>query len=94
MTMQNKFTTGLLLAPAIILLIPFIAMQFTGEVDWSTGDFAVMGVLLYGAVFSYLFLSRMVTEPQHRIIIGTIIALAVLWLWAELAVGIFTNWGS
>src|ERR1041385_1445087 len=36
------------LATASMLMVPLVAMQFTGEVNWSTGDFIVMGVLLFG----------------------------------------------
>ncbi len=31
---------------------------------------------------------------QNALIVTALIVLVFLWLWAELAVGIFTNWGS
>jgi hypothetical protein len=34
---------------AVILLLPLVAMQFTGEVDWGVADFVLAGILLGGA---------------------------------------------
>ena len=31
---------------ALLLLVPFVAMQFTGQVDWSAADFLVFGAML------------------------------------------------
>lgn len=102
--MKNKATIALLLTPIVILLIPFLAMQFQipvmdpgsglEQVNWSVSDFIVMGILLYGAVFGYLLLSKLTANSAYKTAIGIGIVLLVLWLWAELAVGIFTNWGS
>ena len=33
----------------IMLLIPFISMQFTDEVDWTVSDFIVFGAMLAAA---------------------------------------------
>ena len=45
---QNKRLIGIVLTVALLLLIPFIAMQFTNEVKWSLPDFVAAGVLLLG----------------------------------------------
>ena len=34
---------------SLILLVPFIAMQFTDEINWKPFDFVVAGLLLLGA---------------------------------------------
>ena len=47
-TFQNKRLIGIVLTVALILLIPFVAMRFTNEVDWKLLDFTIMGVLLLG----------------------------------------------
>ena len=87
--MQNKRLTGIVLAVAILLLIPLIAMQFTSEVDWKPFDFIVMGILLLGTGLLCELVIRNVKRTRHRIIIcGALLATFFL-VWAELAVGIF-----
>jgi hypothetical protein len=89
MIAQNKRLFGILLTVAIILSIPLVAMQFTSEVDWSIGDFVIMGILLTGTGLMCELVIRKVKRPENRyIIILAILALLFL-IWAELAVGIF-----
>jgi hypothetical protein len=72
-----------------LLLIPFIAMQFTNEVNWSFFDFVVAGILLLTTALVIEFSFRKITNTKHRIIIAIIIFLSLFLIWAELAVGIF-----
>jgi hypothetical protein len=68
-------------------------MQFTTEVKWDETDFIVMGSLLYGTASLFVLAAR--TAPRkHRLLIGGLFTAAFLYLWAELAVGVFTNLGS
>ena len=46
--MKNKRLILILITIVFLLLIPFIAMQFTNEVDWTVSDFIVIGILLPG----------------------------------------------
>jgi hypothetical protein len=72
-----------------ILLIPFIAMQFTSEVDWSLSDFVMMGVLLTGTgLLIELAIRKIKTNPKRLIVLGGILLVFSL-IWVELAVGIF-----
>ena len=48
------------LATAFVLLLPLVAMQITGEVDWSVADFVFAGALLAG---SGLLLELAVRKP-------------------------------
>lgn len=73
----------------LLLLIPFLAMQFTNEVAWSVMDFVVAGILLLGTGLVIEFVLRKVKNTKHRIIICILILLALLLLWLELAVGLF-----
>ena len=79
---------------AVILSIPLIAMQFSDEVDWDLADFIIIGTLLFGAGLLYDFIASRLQNSNRRLVVGLIIAAFVLYIWAELAVGIFTNWGS
>lgn len=87
--MQNKRLTGILLTVAFLLLIPFVAMQFTQEVKWTLLDFVVMGALLLGTGLMCELVLRNVTKTKYRIAICGAIMVAFLLIWVELAVGIF-----
>ncbi len=87
--MQNKRLIGVVLSAAFLLLIPLIAMQFSDEVNWTLSDFVVAGVLLLGAGLVCEFVLRKINKTSHRVAICTGILVALLIVWAELAVGIF-----
>jgi len=87
--MKNKRLIGILLAVAVLLLIPFLAMQFTDEVQWSAFDFMVMGVLLLGTGLLCELALRRVSKVEYRIVACAVILAAFFLVWAELAVGIF-----
>lgn len=89
MMTQNKRLIGILLTVAFILLIPFIAMQFTNEVNWTLFDFVVMGVLLLGTGLLCELVMRKVKNMDYRISIMAVVLVALFLIWAELAVGIF-----
>lgn len=74
---------------AAVLLTPLIAMQFTDEVRWTAFDFAVAGGLLVGGAGFYELAVRLVRRPHLRALIAAALALAVLVIWAQGAVGIF-----
>lgn len=77
------------IAIAAILVLPFLAMQWTDEVTWTAADFAVAGILLVGANILYELAARRMADRKYRIIVGSIIVAAVLIIWAEGAIGIF-----
>ena len=89
MITQNKRLIGIVLTVALLLLIPFMAMQFTDEVNWTLSDFIVMGVLLLGTGLLCELVLRKVKKTEHRIILCAVILAALFLIWAELAVGIF-----
>lgn len=87
--MKNKRLLIILASAAVLLLIPFIAMQFTNEVNWSISDFAIMGGMLTGTGLLIELTLRMVKSWQNRLIICGVVLVLFLLVWAELAVGIF-----
>ncbi len=87
--MKNKRLKIILTAVAVLLSIPFIAMQFTDEVSWTIFDFIVMGILLLSTGLLFELAMRKVTKKSYRIAIYIAIPIAFLIIWAELAVGIF-----
>jgi hypothetical protein len=85
---QNKRHISIVLFVALLLLIPFVAMQFTNEVNWSLFDFVIMGALLLTTSFMGELVLRKVKKVEYRIFIILVIAIAFFLIWAELAVGI------
>lgn len=91
---KNKSIARIIGIPALILLIPLVAMQFSSDVMWGTEDFLVMGVLLVGVVSLIELVLAKVRNRNQRILLVLVILALFLWIWVELAVGLFTNIGS
>ena len=90
---QNRVFLWVAAATGLLLLVPLVAMQFTAAVDWNAADFIVMGLLLFGTGSAFVLAARK-APGKHRLAIGVLFLLAFLYVWAELAVGVFTNLGS
>ena len=78
-----------LLGTALILLVPLVAMQLTTQVNWSLFDFVLMGALIATTGLMFVLVSRNVPNSAYRMLAGLALALALLLIWAELAVGVF-----
>lgn len=90
---RNTVFGWLALATSLLLSVPLIAMQFTPEVNWTASDFAVMAALLFGMGSLFVLIARKVPR-QYRTLLAVGMGLLLCYIWAELAVGIFTNLGS
>ncbi len=79
---------------AALLLLPLVAMQFTGEVDWTALDFMVMGTMLalVGAAFETVM--RVARSNFYVFGAGVAVAAAFLTTWVNLAVGIIGDEGN
>ena len=86
--MPNKRLFIIVLITALLLLIPYIAMQFTKEVTWTLFDFIIAGVLLFSTGMLCELAIRKITNPKKRIAACATILLLLLLVWIELAVGI------
>ena len=75
--------------PFAILSIPFIAMQFTKEVNWTLSDFVIMGGMLFATVFAIDLVLKKFKTLKSRLVIVSVIVLLLMIVWAEMAVGIF-----
>ncbi len=74
---------------ALLLVIPFIGMQFAKEINWSGFDFLIAGILLFGTAFCLDMVLKMEKRNAKRMFYIVLILLALFLIWAELAVGIF-----
>lgn len=86
---MNKRLKILILMGALLLLAPFVAMQFSTEVNWSAFDFFVAGTLIFGLISLVELIVRRTktTNLRFLMIAGSILLFLIIWI--ELAVGIF-----
>ncbi|HTL08891.1 MAG TPA: hypothetical protein VL307_11555 [Chitinophagaceae bacterium] len=89
MLTANKRLLRLLLLVPLVLLVPFIAMQFTSEVNWSAADFLIAAVLLGGTILACEAVIRLVRKRSVQLLLCAIVLLLLCLTWLELAVGIF-----
>ena len=87
-TLKKSILRIALVATVIILLVPFVAMQFTNEVDWSASDFIIMGALVFGTGLAYVLISRFSSDTAYKTAIGLAIGSTFFMVWANLAVGL------
>lgn len=89
LVMHAKHVLRPALAALTLLLIPFTAMFITDEVNWDETDFIIMGLLIFTVTFIFELLTLVLKTKKQRVIAGVILAFLFLYIWAELAVGIF-----
>lgn len=75
-------------ATAGVLALPWIAMQFTSEVDWSATDFALAGALLLGSGSAFVLCARDHRKFPYRLSLALGIGTTLVLVWVNLAVGI------
>ncbi|MCR5873458.1 hypothetical protein LRS10_04205 [Phenylobacterium sp. J426] len=60
-----------------------------GEMNWGREDVLALGALLAGGCLGYELVARATRRPWLRLAGAAAVALVVILVWAELAVGIF-----
>lgn len=84
----NPWRAAIWGSAAFLLLLPLVAMQFTGEVNWSARDFITFGTMLAVACGTYELAARMTRNKTYRAAVGVAVAAAFFLVWINLAVGI------
>lgn len=92
--MKKVILTWLSVTIGLILLVPLGAMFFIEDVNWSVGDFIVMAALVFAVSALFVLVTKVVRSQPYRIALAIMLGLLFVWVWAELAVGVFMNWGS
>lgn len=83
-----RSVVGVGLATALILLVPWLAMLFTGEVAWNLFDFVFAGALIFGTGLTYVLVARKAGSIAYRAAVGVALAAAFILVWATGAVGV------
>lgn len=90
---RNSALFWTVIAVCVLFSIPMVAMQLTSEVRWGPEDFLAWGCMLLVAGCAFLLLTRKL--PRKKWLgAGAMIGVVFVYIWAELAVGVFTNLGS
>lgn len=79
---------------AFLLLLPAVAMRFTREVDWSAGDFVVMGIMLGSVCVAFEVAVRLAQSHAYVVAAGIAVVTGFLMTWSNLAVGIIGDEGN
>lgn len=87
--MQPQKIIRLVIVTTLVLMVPLLAMQFTDKVNWSLGDFVIIGALVFGTGLTYELIARKTENSTHRAVLGIVLLAVMLLVWADLAVGIF-----
>ena len=85
---RNRSIVRIVLATALILMVPLVAMLFTDEVAWGVMDFVAAAVLLIGSGLTFDLIARRSRHFAYRIGVGVAVATGLLLVWINLAVGI------
>ncbi len=86
---QTQRSIAIYSVAALVLAIPFIAMRFTQEVNWSGLDFLIAGILLFSSAAIINLVLNKVKTSGKRLFLVFVILLVLFLVWAELAVGLF-----
>ena len=73
--------------PALLLLLPLVAMQFTREVNWTGSDFVFAAVLFGSVGLAFEFIVRKSSNLAYRLGAGVAVIAAFLTIWVNGAVG-------
>lgn len=91
MNTENKLLPSILrlaLATAALLMIPLVAMQFSGEMAWDETDFLVGGILIFGTGLTYTLITRESDNMAYRVAIGFALFTGLFLIWVNMAVGV------
>jgi hypothetical protein len=75
------------LAAAVLLTVPLVAMRLTDEVAWTLSDFVVMGALVVGVGLAYELTAMKTGSTMYRLATGVALGTSFLLVWSILAVG-------
>ena len=84
----NRWSAAMWSGAAFLLLLPWVAMRFTDEVDWTAMDFATFGTMLLLACGTYELAARSHDNRTYRAAAALAVVGGFFLVWVNLAVGI------
>jgi len=73
--------------PALLLLLPLVAMRFTDEVNWTASDFVFAAVLFGSVGLAFEFIVRTSSSLAYRFGAALAVIATFLTIWVNAAVG-------
>lgn len=80
--------------PALLLLLPLVAMRFTDEVNWTGSDFVVAAVLFGSVGLAFELIVRTSQSLAYRAGAALAVVAAFLTIWVNGAVGMIGSEGN
>lgn len=80
--------------PALLLLLPLVAMRFTDEVNWTGSDFVVAAVLFGSVGLAFELIVRRSSSLAYRAGAALAVVAAFLTIWVNGAVGMIGSEGN
>ncbi|MGQ7791335.1 hypothetical protein ACUN0C_02885 [Faunimonas sp. B44] len=75
-------------AASVLLLVPLLAMQLTGEVAWTVTDFAFAGALLFGLALALDLAVTRTGDRTYGAAVALALSTALILIWMNGAVGL------
>ena len=73
------------------LLVPLVANQISEQVNWNAMDFIIMGTFLIFSAYWIQKVIKKIKSKSKKVVFISLIMLIFLFLWIEMAVGIFNS---
>lgn len=89
MMTQKQKTTMIYSVPALIMGIAVLGNLFFKEFNWSSSDFLIAGILLFGTALIIDLIRRIVKNRTYKILLCVVVLFVLILTWVELAVGLF-----
>lgn len=77
-----------------LVLIVILALPYLLSAPWTMFDYVVATLFLFGVGYTFDLVTTKLTSQKKKIIAASCILVVALYIWAELAVGVFTSLGS
>ena len=86
---QKQKTAMIYSVPALLMGFAVLGNLFSKEFDWSSSDFLIAGILLFGTALIIDLIRRIVKNKTYKILLCVVVLFVLILTWVELAVGLF-----